>query len=409
MLLIWDIHINARFQDTIIDHLQKYIGQHPQESTIIFTGDYVYHFSYDRTALLALYHLFLELISQGKIVYILAGNHDRLGSSFVFEEAKKAFDIVNTIDHAQGKIFFITQAQFTQIEGQEVLFLPYTIQVGQLGAIETKPLPMHIQGTIELLKQSKNKNEQLSAYVNEYLRSAIADKQDLLIIHHYYINHTKFPGQKSLFSYKDVALHEAILQQPNIKSISWHLHQSFTQNNYVCLGSVRSTTPLEVNQNKYLFAYHPQTKTLEASEIGINPYLSLTQGEGIINQEAIQAHRAEMSANNRKNLSSPLRNITIQDAPIELAKTSLAIKTESIDYQDIDSYITPELRQQIKDIKLKKESVELNELLENFEISAKNLSTGFADRKDILKSYIQKKHPDNYEMYITKLKEFNLL
>jgi DNA repair exonuclease SbcCD nuclease subunit len=180
----------------------------------------VYHFSYDRTALLALYHLFLELISQGKTVYVLAGNHDRLGSSFVFEEAKKAFDIVNTIDHAQGKIFFITQAQFVQIEGQEVLFLPYTIQVGQLGAIETKLLPMHIQGTIELLKQSKNKNEQLSAYVNEYLRSAIADKQDLLIIHHYYIIHTKFPGQKSLFSYKDVALHEAILQQPNIKSIS---------------------------------------------------------------------------------------------------------------------------------------------------------------------------------------------
>jgi hypothetical protein len=135
----------------------------------------------------------------------------------------------------------------------------------------------------------------------------------------------------------------------------------------------------------------------------------LTQGEGTISQEAIQAHRAEMSANNRKNLNSSLRNITIQDAPIELAKTSLAIKTESIDYQDIDSYITPQLRQQLKDIKLKKESVELNELLENFEISAKNLSTGFADRKDILKSYIQKKHPDNYEMYITKLKEFNLL
>jgi len=58
----------------------------------------VYHFAYDRNALLQLYKLFLELFEQGKDVYILAGNHDRLGNSFVFEEAQKAFNIIQNAE-----------------------------------------------------------------------------------------------------------------------------------------------------------------------------------------------------------------------------------------------------------------------------------------------------------------------
>jgi len=46
----------------------------------------------------------------------LAGNHDRLGNSFVFEEGKKAFDIINKIAHEQGKITFITTPQYQEIE-----------------------------------------------------------------------------------------------------------------------------------------------------------------------------------------------------------------------------------------------------------------------------------------------------
>ena len=38
--------------------------------------------------------MFLELFTQGKNVYVLSGNHDRLGSSFVFEEAQKAFETI---------------------------------------------------------------------------------------------------------------------------------------------------------------------------------------------------------------------------------------------------------------------------------------------------------------------------
>jgi len=81
-------------------------------------------------------------------------------------------------------------------------------------------LPPSVSQTIDLLESSKNKNELLSARVNKYLRSEIQDKKDLLVIHHYYINNIKFPGQKSKFNYKDVALHEDILKEKNIRLIS---------------------------------------------------------------------------------------------------------------------------------------------------------------------------------------------
>ena len=406
MLLIWDIHINARFQDKIIEQLDTYVHQHRDEKHIIFCWDFVYHFSYDRNALLALYHFFLELLQEGKYLYILAGNHDWLGNSFVFEEARKAFAIVNEITHEQGKIFFITQPQTYDIEGQKTLFLPYTIDVKNM---ETKKveLPINIQWTIDLLRHSTNKNELISAAVNEYLRSYISDKKDLLVIHHYYINNTKFPGQKSIFNYKDVALHEDILKQTNIKSISWHLHQSFAHGNYVCLGSVRSTTPLEANQNKFLFQY--KNGILEATQSDINPYITVEQWDWSFSQSDLEAKIKTILEDNKKNLSSDFRKISFIDNPPELKNISLSIKTDAIDYQNIDEYIAPELRIQIKDVKLKKESIELNELLENFEISAKNLSTWFADRKDILKSYLMKKHGDEYDKYEKKLKELKLL
>ncbi len=409
MLFIGDIHITSRFQESILAHLKAHIQEHTEEKNIIFCGDYVYHFSYDRNALLSLYQFFLELVYQGKSVYILAGNHDRLGNSFVFEEAKKAFDIVNSITHDQGKIFFVTKPLWQTIEGKEIFFLPFTIHANDLEIQEKKEIPFNIQGTADILKNAKNKNEIFSWQLNEYLRSQIQGKKDILIVHHYYINNTVFPGQKSRFSYKDIAIHESIFLQEGIKLISGHLHQAFTHNNYLCLGSVRSTTPLESNQTKYLFSYTPATEDIQATEVTINPYFTLEQWSAAISKEDILDHQDLVRKQSKKNMESPNRNISYKDTETDLKNVSLSIKTDSIDYQRIDDYIAPELRQSIKDIKLKKESVELDQLLMDFEISAKNLSTGFADRKDILKSYLQQKHGNEYEKYETKLKELKLL
>lgn len=134
MLIIGDIHITSKYKEKILTGLRNFIAGQPAEQHLIFLGDFVYHFSYDRGALLALYDFFLELYQQGKLLYILAGNHDWLGNSFVFEEAKKAFEVMERFlalhtSPSEGRLHFITQPWLTEIEGHQICFLPYLLEV----------------------------------------------------------------------------------------------------------------------------------------------------------------------------------------------------------------------------------------------------------------------------------------
>jgi len=80
-------------------HLQLFVREHiaknSEEKNIIFLWDYVYHFSYDRKALLALFGFFVEQARSWKNMYVLAWNHDRISNHFVFSEGEvllNAFD-----------------------------------------------------------------------------------------------------------------------------------------------------------------------------------------------------------------------------------------------------------------------------------------------------------------------------
>ena len=75
----------------------------------------------------------------------------------------------------------------------------------------------------------------------------------------------------------------------------------------------------------------------------------------------------------------------------------------------MEQFIEDELRQQIKDVKLKKDMQDMGDLMKNLEISGKNLDSTFADRKEILKFYLQNKYPDNYSTYEDILHEMKLL
>ena len=123
MLLIGDLHITSKYKDKLISELQSFVDQNPDEKNIVFLGDYVYHFSYDRGALLGLFSFFVNLFESGKQVYILAGNHDRLWDTFVFEEAQKAFSLFEKYQtNNAGQLKFITEPTIEIIENQEILF-----------------------------------------------------------------------------------------------------------------------------------------------------------------------------------------------------------------------------------------------------------------------------------------------
>lgn len=103
MLLIGDIHIQAKYGDKIVQSVRDFVADHPKENNIVFVGDYVYHFSYHRKSLLKLFGLFVELYQQGKNVYVLAGNHDWLGEHFVYAEGQYAIDALANVESDNAK------------------------------------------------------------------------------------------------------------------------------------------------------------------------------------------------------------------------------------------------------------------------------------------------------------------
>lgn len=111
MLFVGDIHITSKHASAILGQIIAMVAAHPEEQHIVFLGDYVYHFTYDRKALLQLFGLFIDLATEGKTVYILAGNHDRIAGHFVFEEARQTLLFTKST-----QIHFITEPTFLTIE-----------------------------------------------------------------------------------------------------------------------------------------------------------------------------------------------------------------------------------------------------------------------------------------------------
>jgi len=415
MLLIWDIHINTRYQDKILTWFRDIFFAYPDEKTIIFFGDYVYHFAYDRNALLQLYKLFLELFEQWKDVYIISGNHDRLGSSFVFEEAQKAFDVLlqdrfKELTKGKWKVHFVTKPLVQTIEGEEILLLPFFLpnEVEENTYSPKNERLKSISDFANLLQKSNNKHEAFSWYINKFLAEQIDKNPELTIFHHYYINGTPFPWQKSKFNYKDVALNEQFLDIPSIKLISGHLHQPFTHTNYLCLGSIWSTSSLETNQNKYIFHYDTKSKKITALPITINQQIMIRTKEALTEAALLKELQAINEAN-KKYFSSPEWNISFkEDVKPNLSNISLTLNVEHIDYDKMDELIDDDLRKSCKDIRLKKDIENMDNLLNSFKVSSEDLN-GFSDRKNILQEYMQKKFGNDYPKYEKVLKEMKLL
>lgn len=137
--------------------------------------------------------------------------------------------------------------------------------------------------------------------------------------------------------------------------ISGHLHQGFIYKNYFCAGSIRSTSSLEINQEKYLFTYTTKTHQLTAIPLAINPYFQRETNEKI-DQTMCNDKIAAIIAQNRNNFNSDQWKIYFkEEKKLSLSTVSLVLKVEHIDYEQIDMYIDPELKTALKDIKLKKQ------------------------------------------------------
>ena len=413
MLLIWDIHLNSRIKDKLLSSLKSFIQEHSEEKNLIFLWDFVYHFSYDRNTLLDLYDLFLELYAQWKNLYILAWNHDRLGNTFVFEEWRKAFEVLSKINNWDNEICFITKPLLKEIEWKNICFLPAMLEIDERDFPWIDDLKDY-QYAEEM--KSKNKNLTFSTQLNLVVNRFTKNYSDLILIHHYYVEWVSFPWQKAKFSFKDRALSQDWLDKKDLQIISWHLHQSFAYKNYLCTWSLRATSPLEIDQIKYYFIYKDWEFT--AYETWINYYFTMerrawntdlfTQSYQPISEYDISSHRRTLqNPDNFKGASFAI-NTNYKD-DLDIKNVSLSIPVEKLQYDNMDEYVELKLQQALQDIQLKKDTNATEKLLEQLEKPDLVGQLSFWNWLELLKKFLKKQYPDDYEEYEKLLQEMKIL
>lgn len=404
MLIIGDIHITSKQHKQILQTLREYIAQYPQEKHIIFLWDYVYHFQYDRKALLNLFALFIELYQAGKKLWILAGNHDWIDEHFVFAEGKWTFDAMNPTD--EGAIRFITEPMLTQIEGKDILFFPFARMTEDVRTIQQFAelwLSDH-----PMIQQSARANSLLYTLVSDWRASQSTGK--LHILHHRYIVDTVFPGQQARFSYKSPGLSSHWLDEDDILLMSGHLHQPFAHKNYLCTGSVRHTSPLEINQLKYLFVW--QWEEVLCHPVAINPYLAVEQQPGeMLDNKMLSAVWQSVCTKARTCMESSQRNIKFIEKTVALpvAQTTLFLRGEDVSYDTIAVHVDTAVLEQVQDYKIKKNRQNLDIALENLQDSSMQLDERISDWKTLLQRYLQAKYGEEYDTYYSLLQELKVL
>ena len=415
MLLIWDIHLNSRIKDRLLNSLKSFIQEHNEEKNLIFLGDFVYHFSYDRNALLELYDLFLELYSQWKNLYILAWNHDRLGNTFIFEEWRKAFEILSRMKDSDNEICFITKPLVKEIEWKNICFLPAMLEIHEKDFSWIDDLKD--EKYAEEMK-SKNKNLTFSTQLNLVVKRFTKKYSDLTLIHHYYVEWVSFPWQKAKFSFRDRALSQHWLDQTNLQIISWHLHQAFAYKNFLCTWSLWATSPLEINQIKYFWTLNDGKFT--AHETGINYYFTMerkpwfvdlfSQEYKALTQEDILNHRKSVQKSSSIYLKS--WDLMVEDHycnDIDLKNVSISVIVEKLQYDNMSEYVDEKLQHSLQNIQLKKDWASAESLLEQLDNTDMVGVVNFSGRLELLKKFLKKQYPDDYEEYEKLLQDMKIL
>jgi DNA repair exonuclease SbcCD nuclease subunit len=394
MLLIWDIHIHPRYGDSLIQMLRDFVQKNNHETHIIFVGDYVYHFSYHRPSLLVLLDFFLELTEQWKTIYVLAGNHDRLGQHFVYAEAEKIQNLKSKIQ--TQTLHFITTPQIIRIESEDIFFLPY-----MLNWKDTDELNEYISKTI-----NDWENREKTITLSKLWNSKSLSK--LTLIHHYYVAETAFPGLKVKFTYKDLALQPRWLDDERLVLISGHIHHAFSYKNYLCVGAVWSTSPVEINQLQYLFSYNATTQQLSAYQVALNPYLQCEREGGQISHDFLHTQWDHLITAQKGYFASSQFDKEIVDAQLPVDRVTLSLVSNELHYEQLPALCDNRLTDTLRDIKLKRKYDTLDLSIEQLTNETQNFSDWRGDRKQLLDDYLTQKFGDRKAVYEAMLKEVGI-
>lgn len=421
MLLVGDIHITTAKWERVLEELRAYINTYPHEHEVVFMWDFVYHFSYDRKALLLLFGFFGELCWAGKKVHVIAGNHDRIADHFVYEEAKQTLALLAGFEEQRTALWtnliFYTEPTFQVIDNQDCLIFPFFHPSFQ------QKKPLEIKKFTELW-ESTHRQEQYAAYANELLQNMIDERKSthtnkkLVVLHHWYIAQTAFPGVIGTFPYKSPALSPHWLDDADIRLISGHIHMPFVVKNYLCVGSSRHTSPLELNQQKRWCVYAPATDTVEITPLHGFPYIVLQSEEiwSVLTKQHLDKAQIEYKFEQiRKEkallMQKGLYNIYQKDEVVSRQRrdVTLTLQWDSIRYDALHELLDESLLQQLGDVKVKQVSAGDKDMQALLQVWWEELQRRLSSWKELLQNYLQQKYGEKADTYLELLKTLKIL
>ena len=92
-----------------------------------------------------------------------------------------------------------------------------------------------------------------------------------------------------------------------------------------------------------------------------------------------------------------------------MKNVSLSVSVEKLQYENMSEFIEPKLQQELQNVQLKKNTTSTEKLLEQLERPDLAGQQNFGDWLELLKKFLKKQYPADYEEYEKLLQEMKIL
>ena len=94
---------------------------------------------------------------------------------------------------------------------------------------------------------------------------------------------------------------------------------------------------------------------------------------------------------------------------LDMKNVSLSLSVEKLQYDNMDEFVEPKLQQFLQNVQLKKDTKSTEKLLEQLEKPDLAGQLSFGNWLELLKMFLKKQYPDDYEEYEKLLQEMKIL
>ena len=94
---------------------------------------------------------------------------------------------------------------------------------------------------------------------------------------------------------------------------------------------------------------------------------------------------------------------------LDMKNVSLSLSVEKLQYDNMDEFVEPKLQQSLQNVQLKKDTKSTEKLLEQLEKPDLAGQLSFGNWLELLKKFLKKQYPDDYEEYEKLLQEMKIL